>query len=129
MEPSSRRIHGMLTQIDPCSGFIKSVRTETIALIHGYFFLLGIAAFKALRSPGHFHSGSEYALLHLFLKKSQRKRIRGLTPQFDQRPHSQSKGTSHIDIRRSFKRNSKVAAMLAVLCSMSILRTSSSRFL
>ncbi|GBO04041.1 hypothetical protein AVEN_215287-1, partial [Araneus ventricosus] len=40
-----------------------------------------------------------------------------------------SKGTSHIDIRRRFKRNSKVAAMLAVLCSMSILRTSSSRFL
>ncbi|GBN45359.1 hypothetical protein AVEN_271461-1 [Araneus ventricosus] len=52
----------------------------------------------------------------------QRKRIRGLTPQFDQRPHSPSKGTSHIDIRRRFKR-SKVAAMLAVLCSMSILRT------
>ncbi|GBM33758.1 hypothetical protein AVEN_47055-1 [Araneus ventricosus] len=60
---------------------------------------------------------------------TQRKRIRGLTPQFDQRPHSPSKGTSHIDIRRRFKRNSKVAAMLAVLCSMSILRTSSSRFL
>ncbi|GBO24447.1 hypothetical protein AVEN_14638-1, partial [Araneus ventricosus] len=59
--------------------------------------------------------------------ESQRKRIRGLTPQFDQRPHSPSKRTSHIDTRR-FKRNTKVAAMLAVLCSMSILRTSSSRF-
>ncbi|GBN76782.1 hypothetical protein AVEN_268944-1 [Araneus ventricosus] len=68
---------------------------------------------------------------HLHSRKiqAQRKRIRGLTPQFDQRPHSPSKGTSHIDIRRRFKRNSKVAAMLAVLCSMSILRTSSSRFL
>ncbi|GBN00841.1 hypothetical protein AVEN_51829-1 [Araneus ventricosus] len=40
MEPSSRRIHGMLTLIDPCSGFIKSVRTETIVLIQGYFFCL-----------------------------------------------------------------------------------------
>ncbi|GBM87472.1 hypothetical protein AVEN_9567-1 [Araneus ventricosus] len=39
----------------------------------------------------------------------QRKRIRGLTPQFDQRPHSPSKGTSHIDIRRRFKRNSRSA--------------------
>ncbi|GBO04709.1 hypothetical protein AVEN_70562-1 [Araneus ventricosus] len=59
---------------------------------------------------------------------SQSKRIRGLTPQFDQCPHSPSKRSSHIDTRR-FKRNTKVAAMLAVLCSMSILRTSSSRFL
>ncbi|GBO24103.1 hypothetical protein AVEN_213340-1 [Araneus ventricosus] len=49
----------------------------------------------------------------------QRKRIKGLTPQFDQRPHSPSKRTSYIDTRR-FKRNTKVAAML---CSMSILRT------
>ncbi|GBN09785.1 hypothetical protein AVEN_160261-1 [Araneus ventricosus] len=47
-------------QIDPCSGIIKSVRTETIVLIQGYFFLLGIAASKALRKPGHFHTGSEY---------------------------------------------------------------------
>ncbi|GBO39108.1 hypothetical protein AVEN_62762-1 [Araneus ventricosus] len=61
-------------------------------------------------------------VISVILVNPQRKRIRGLTPQFDQRPHSPSKGTSHIDIHRRFKR-SKVAAMLAVLCSMSILRT------
>ncbi|GBN31863.1 hypothetical protein AVEN_163745-1 [Araneus ventricosus] len=59
---------------------------------------------------------------HLKSDAPQRKRIRGLTPQFDQRSHSPSKRTSHIDTRR-FKQNTKVAATLAVLCSMSILRT------
>ncbi|GBO18343.1 hypothetical protein AVEN_132459-1 [Araneus ventricosus] len=42
-----------------------------------------------------------------------RGRIRGLTPQIDQRPHSPTKRTDHFDTRR-FKRNIKVAAMFVV---------------
>ncbi|GBM37414.1 hypothetical protein AVEN_221556-1 [Araneus ventricosus] len=50
MEPSSRRIHGMLTLIDPSSEFIKSVRAETIVLIQGYFFF---AWYRCIQGPLH----------------------------------------------------------------------------
>ncbi|GBN34305.1 hypothetical protein AVEN_257910-1 [Araneus ventricosus] len=48
----------------------------------------------------------------------QRRRISGLTPQFDQRPHSPTKRTSHFDIRAVSNGTPKLPPCL--LCSMSI---------